>query len=262
MLQEDMDRLKTQLEGELGDLGSDYYKFDRFDPRRAGEMFAGLLAMNEIENRQKDGEKLEPDDLKNRLEELKKDPVVVRMAETLPGDPKFRICLEKCREKNAVYCPTVTTALTKAYESYSRGKLISEYIAEQRDNVRILTGGVSENKDFTPQQSAKLAAKLIALREIELMNGGKDVPVDEQRLEQRIGELEKEPGIQDLGEKLLRPNYEAQMRKLAGGRIDPERNITNAIFNTFRKEHPDKVLEKPKPEETKPPAEEIGAPVI
>ncbi len=94
----------------------------------------------------------------------------------------------------------MTTALTKAYESYSRGKLVSEYIAEQRDNIRILTGGVSENKDFTPQQSAKLAAKLIALREIELSNGGKDIPVDEQRLEQRIGELEKEPGIQDLGE--------------------------------------------------------------
>ena len=78
----------------------------------------------------------------------------------------------------------------------------------------------------------------------------------------RYNDQEKEPGIQALGEKLLRPNYEAQMRKLAGGRIDPERNITNAIFNTFRKEHPDKVLQKPKPEEIKPPAEEIGAPVI
>ena len=132
-----------------------------------------------------------------------KDPAVERMAKTLPNDPKFRDLIAECGKRNYYPLPTMTTYLGRAYETYTKGKTISECYAEQRQPMRQLSGVLDEGTKPTPKEAARLVATLIAVREAEAAAGGRDVPVDEEKLRQRIAELEKDPDSQRTGSDLL-----------------------------------------------------------
>ena len=260
----DLEWREKDLGKKLEEMGSGDYKFRRYDPEKARALFAEVLAVKEMRDRQAKGEKPGPIDLQTRKRELEKDGAVARMAATLPGDGPFRALLGKRPEKNGPRFPALSAALEESYRSFAKGRQMSECYLQQRETARQLADAAGE-KAFTPQQAARLAANLVAVRELEVAAGGKDVPVDEKRLEQRIRELEQEPDIKKTGWDLLSPKYQAFLKKMTANKQDPERFIAGTIFSAFQKLHPDKVLQ-PKPEEPSQPGESLqaegGVPVL
>ena len=255
-LQAELDRRTGDLNGKLEEMGSDdFYKFDRYDPEKARDIFAEALAVKEMQDRKKKGEKPTLRDLELRMAELKKDRVVARMGETLPGDPLFRTYLSECEKRRILPLPTVTSALEATYKSYSKGKNLSEYYMEQREAARELSNGV----ELDVRQVTRLAARLVAIKEQENLSGGRDCPADEELLEKRTRELEQEPEIRQAGKNLLVPKHRPFLTKLTETRLDPERFMAGSLFSAFQKLHPDKVLQ-PKAEEPKQPKAEEPKP--
>ncbi len=252
----DLEWREKELEKKLAEMGSDEYKLTPYDPEKARAVFAEALAVREMRDRRAKGEKPGPVDLRTRMQELGKDGAVARMAATLPGDASFRALLAQRPEKNASRLPAVTEALEKARQNFAKGRQLSECYMEQRENARKLAGGVGGEK-LTPQQAARLAANLIAVRELETAAGGKDAPVDEKRLEQRIRELEQEPVVVKTGEDLLSSRNQAFLKKMSARRQDPERFVAATLFSAFQKRHPDKVRLPAAGEPKQPPQEEI-----
>ena len=251
-LQAELDRRTGDLNRKLEEMGSDdYYKFDRYDPVKARDIFAEALAVKEMQGRKEKGEKPTLRDLELRTAELKKDRVVSRMGETLPGDPVFRTYLSECEKRGVLPLPTVTSALEANYKSYSKGKNLSEYYMEQRQASQELSNGV----ELDPRQVTRLAARLVAIKEQENLSGGRDCPVDEELLEKRTRELEQEPDMLQAGKNLLAQKHRPFLTKLTEAKLDPERFIASTLFSAFQKRHPDKVLQ-PKAEEPKQPKAE------
>ena len=202
----DLEWREKELEKKLAEMGSDEYKLTPYDPEKARAVFAEALAVREMRDRRAKGEKPGPVDLQTRMQELGKDGTVARMAATLPGDASFRALLAQRPEKNASRLPAVTEALEKARQSFAKGRQLSECYMEQRENARKLAGGIGGEK-LTPKQAARLAANLIAVRELETAAGGRDAPVDESawssasgswsrsRSSSRRGRISFSPGI-------------------------------------------------------------------
>lgn len=244
---------EAKLNRELDGFGDDYFKLGGYEPEQAKPLFAEMLALKELKEKQKTGGKIKPNELRECTEKRMKDPVVERMANTLPNDPKFRDLIGECKKRNHSPLPAMTAYLGRAYEAYSKGKTISECYAEQREPMRQLSGVLDEGTKPTPRQAARLVATLIAVREAETAAGGKDVPVDEKKLQQRIAELEKEPDVQKTGSDLLGKKYQEYLSNMANEKQAPERHIAELLYDPFKKRHPDPVGE---PEGPKP-AEEI-----
>ena len=265
-LQKELEDSEEKLNRELDGFNDDYFKLGGYEPEQAKPLFAEMLALKEIRQEQENGGKPRPGDLRERTEKLMKDPVVERMANVLPNDPGFRNYIAECEKRNAYPLPTMTTYLGLAYEAYSKGKTISECYAEQREPMRQLSGVLDEGTKPTPKEAAHLVATLIAVREAEVAAGGKDIPVDEQKLRQRIAEIEKEPDIQRTGRDLLGEKYQVYLSKMADDKLAPERNIAEMLYTPFKKRHPDPVKEPEgpaQPEEVKQQeAPQVGGPVV
>ena len=267
-LRKELEDSENKLNRELEGFGDDYFQLGGYEPEQARPLFAEMLALKELREEQKKGGFPRPGQLRERTEKWMKDPAVERMAKVLPNDQTFRTLIDKCREKNYYPLPTMTTYLGRAYEAYTKGKTISECYAEQRQPMRQLSGVLDEGTKPTPREAARLVATLIAIREAEVAAGGKDVPVDEKKLQQRIAELEKEPDIQKTGGDLLGQKYQEYLSNMANEKLAPERHIAELLYTPFKKRHPDPVQapEGPKPpEEVK--QEEVkqagdGAPVV
>ena len=250
-LRKELEASEEKLNRELDGFHDDYFKLGGYEPEQARPLFSEMLALKELKEEQKKGGKLSPNELRERTEKWMKDPAVERMAKTLPNDPKFRDLIAECSKRNYYPLPTMTTYLERAYDAYSKGKTISECYAEQRRPMRQLSGVLDEGTKPTPKEAARLVATLIAVREAEAAAGGRDVPVDEKKLQQRIAELEKEPDIQRTGSDLLGKKYQEYLTNMANEKLAPERNMAELLYAPFKKRHPDPVQGPKEPDQPK-----------
>ena len=246
---------EAKLEDKLADMGSDYYGIGAYDAQEAGEVFAELIAIREVRERSQLG--IDPkSEWKERVEALKKDPAVTKMAEELPADADFRRILNRGGGVDAV---------CKAYANGGelpealRGKTVDELYAMHRDNVQRLAGVLPGAKPYTAEQATLLLANLMAARELEL-KGGKDAPVDEDAFDKRVEALRKDPQIRNLGKDLTVPKNQAELAKSVADAEEPEKQLAQDLYKSYQiAARLGEAAPEPKPE-PKAPAEAIGKP--
>ena len=167
-------------------------------------------------------------ELNKRIEELKKDPAVAKMARELPSDPDFRRILERSQRKNESPLKTASEALSKAYANGGelpeelRGHRISDLYAARRQDVKRLAGVQPGAMDLNADESILVLAHLMAIREMELKSGGKDAKVDENAFDKRVEELSGDPYIRNLGAGLTVPKNKQILKKPAEEKDEPE----------------------------------------
>jgi hypothetical protein len=237
---------EAKLEDKLADMGSDYYGIGAYDAQEAGEVFAELIAIREVRERSQLG--IDPkSEWKERVEALKKDPAVTKMAEELPADADFRRILNRGGGVDAV-CKTYANGgeLPEAL----RGLTVDELYAMHRENVQRLAGTLPGAKAYTAEQSTLLLANLLAIREQEL-KGGRDAVVDDEAFCRRVEQLQQDSYVRELGRQLLKPENQTVVAEPVKMSDEPERTMAANLYKSCEKYLP-KELPAPRPEAVKP----------
>jgi hypothetical protein len=237
---------EAKLEDKLADMGSDYYGIGAYDAQEAGEVFAELIAIREVRERSQLG--IDPkSEWKERVEALKKDPAVTKMAEELPADADFRRILNRGGGVDAV-CKTYANGgeLPEAL----RGLTVDELYAMHRENVQRLAGTLPGAKAYTAEQSTLLLANLLAIREQEL-KGGRDAVVDDEAFCRRVEQLQQDSYVRELGRQLLKPENQTVVAEPVKTSDEPERTMAANLYKSCEKYLP-KELPAPRPEAVKP----------
>lgn len=227
----------------LEEMGADFYDPKvgaEYDPEQARTVFAEALAVQEMSARKELGEDLQGD-LKKRIEELKKDPVIEKMAGKLPADPDFRNILARSRRKGESPLTAAAEALSKARANGGelpeelRGYSVSDLYAKHGENVRRLAGVLPGAGPYTKEQSVILLANLLAIREQELKSGGRDAMVDDDAFGDRVEELLRDRDVQFLGENLADPKNQALFAGQVEKADDPARLLAVNLYGTYEK---------------------------
>ena len=255
------DARRERLTEGLKEMGSDFYALSGYDPEKAKALFAEVLALKEAAARAKPGE-VPQLDLTTRIEELKQDPVVEKMAEKLPGDEDFRRIIQRSVRKGESPLEAVSDALSKAWEKDGelpeelRGQTVSDLYAPHRENVKRLAGVLPGARDYTAEQATLLTATLLTIREFELKAGGKDVHVDDDAFGARVEELRKDPTVRNLGSGLVLPKNRNALAGHVSASDEPEKLFAQQMYGTYQKFAPkeQKAPEQPKTE-VRPPEE-------
>ena len=264
-LREDLADRSEQLAADLKEMKSDFSEIGGFDPEKAKTLFAELIAIGEVQAREKLGE--EPrKEWEDRVVALKNDPAVEKMADELPINADFRRILRRDMPMK-----DMAEAMRKTYVNGGElpreylGKTVSEHYAALRPNVQRLAGVVSGKKEYTKDQAALLLANLIAVREMEL-KGGKDTVIIDADFAKRVGELKKDPIIRNLGEDLLVPEHRETLAKAVSAVDEPEKQSAQEIQkNYLQAVQKDPAPEQPKQEQKQEQPQVIkeeGGPVI
>ena len=261
----DLVRRGSALGEELAEMGARFYDPEEgveYDPEKARDIFAEALALQEAGARKEPVEDPQGE-LNKRIEELKKDPAVAKMARDLPSDPDFRRILERSQRKNESPLKTASEALSKAYANGGelpeelRGHTISDLYAARRQDVKRLAGVQPGAMDLNADESILVLAHLMAIRELELKSGSKDAKVDENAFDKRVEELSGDPYIRNLGAGLTVPKNKQILKKPAEEKDEPEKFFAIDLYRSYQKNlEKQKNIKKPEqaPEE---PEEEI-----
>lgn len=235
---------------ELEKLSADYYGIGVDDPEKVIDQFAEMIAIREFREKAELGTDPKTD-LKARVEELKHDPTVAKMAEKLPADEDFRRILKRGGGGG--------DAIQKAYVNGGElpeelcGMTVDELYTEHREAVQLLSGIIPSRVDYSPEKATVLLANLITLRELELRSGG-DMKVDYVAFNQRAGELKRDPHIRNLAERLVLPQGQKELIKLVSSADAPERLLAQDLQKGYQQ-----IVQpgKPAPEIQKEPDAEV-----
>ena len=243
------------------------------------ELTAKMIALAEFRQKSKQQKEQIPADkrgymnreqLKQRVDQLKKDKVVKEMGAKLRDDPETQKTLKEYREEfknegeNRDAWATVKFALKVKgdYEEIldaidrktnpKRWPTVQKcYKAFEKDVGALGKGGIGGGY----KKAAEIAAKMVALRELETNNvQGLDTPVNQELLIARAKEIYKDPLLTTIGQNLVGPGAELKLARAFNMTTNREQTFAEYVtkmYNDLKLQKEQKQQDPPKPVEQK-----------
>ena len=188
------------------------------------------------------------DDLNKRVDELKNDPVVGKLAKYLRDNPEaqkdiagYKANVPKNRNEDNYVIIQLADKLKNDHKlehqiiaeaiDPSKWPTVARGYSEFKKNIDNLVG--DRNVDY--QTAGILAAKMVALREIELRGkGGLDNKINLDAWAKRWRELRKDPLFNAIGQNLVGPNGQKNIARAFNMKPNREQAFAEHVTNMYQ----------------------------
>ena len=241
------------------------------------ELTAKMVALAEFALKSKQQKEQIPEDkrgymdleqLKQRVDQLKKDPEIRKQGLKLRDDPQTQKTLKEYREeykdkgqaRDALAAMKFAIKVKEDYEEAldaidretnpKRWPTVAQGYEFFKEEVEKVVGGVQVGY----QKAGQLAAKMAALREIELNGQGLDTRVNEKLWKKRTQEIYDDQKMKTIGQNLCGPTGREKMRAAVNGKPNRAQAFAEHVTELYQ----EKKLEQQKPNAQKPKEQELG----
>ena len=222
------------------------------------ELTAKMVALAEFAQKSKQQKEQIPEDkrgyldreqLKQRVEQLKNDPEIKKLGAKLRDDPETQKTLKEYREeykekgqaRDAYVAFEFARKVKGDYEEAldaidrktnpKRWPTVQKcYKAFEKDVGAIASGGIGGGC----KKAAEIAAKMVALRELETANAqGLDTPVNQELLIARAKEIYKDPLLTTIGQNLVGPGAELKLARAFNMTTNREQTFAEYVTKMY-----------------------------
>jgi len=265
-------KLYTAIAPEIQELANPLYEqfalLDDEDPvNKNTELVAKMLAYWEAgqntEVNEKYGDRmLNNEAVAKRIEELKKDPIIISQARMLTEDPEMRNVVSEYTkraeasdysEKDKKVYPVLNIAgrLYKDYQKQLDARKVKPEpkgtVAGMYDSMKGSAESViSGKKDY--KEAAKVISLAVAVHELERKHGGTEAEVGLNELQNRARQLVKDPLIEKISQDLKGPGRQKELERA----LHMKENRAQAFAEFMDGKYQEAVAEKQKAAAQKP----------